>query len=327
RYAAELGIHAAFTADPGFFAHDSNRWTIPRFIFGRDWSSPAELREILAAAQGARDLPRKAAMTEEAPTHAGHSASDEGFRARFEMVPKCVAEWTGGVKGLDVLDFGCGEGISALGLALDHEPRRVVGIDIGPDPERCLPIARAQRGLAALPDNLEFHRVQPGFLHSADERFDVAYSWSVFEHVDQRLVGPTLELIRSSLKPGGLFLVQIAPLYYSPEGAHLFHRIPEPWVHLEIQHNALHEKLVAAVPDRKEFLTLWGTYRTLNRITVAELQDHLRKADFEILRQWTQKDPRTPPERLRAIYQEDVLTTHQVMMLARPTHVPTKESP
>ncbi len=53
RHGAELGIRAAFTTRPGFLEPECGKWTIPRFLFGRDWSSPAELGSILEAASDA----------------------------------------------------------------------------------------------------------------------------------------------------------------------------------------------------------------------------------------------------------------------------------
>ena len=245
---------------------------------------------------------------------------DEGFRTRFVEVPGFLAQWIkpdARLDGIDILDFGCGPGITALALALNHRPRRVVGVDITPDPESCLAIARAHLGLEKLPANLELHRVTPGFLHRDDDRFDFAYSWSVFEHVDERLIDGVLELIRSSLKPRGLFLAQIAPLYYSAEGSHLSHKVEEPWAHLLHQHDVLHEKLIAATPDERERQTLWGTYQTLNRLTAGELRAHMEASGFEVLRTYAPRDERPVPPRLKAIFSDEVLTTAQILMVAR----------
>jgi len=159
---------------------------------------------------------------------------DPEFKCRFVDVPAIITDWCGHsrIKDADILDFGCGEGIAALGLAMEFGPRRVVGIDIMPDVDRCLDVAKLHLHIGELPSSLELHRVQPGLLHNEVDRFDVVYSWSVFEHVDQMLVDHSLSLIRSALKPGGLFLVQIAPLYYSAEGSHLSHVLAENWIHL-----------------------------------------------------------------------------------------------
>ena len=247
--------------------------------------------------------------------------ADDGFRARFVTVPAIVDDWISGyrsLEGADILDFGCGEGVSALALALNYRPRSVVGVDIMPDPERCQPVARANLGIEALPANLRLHRVTPGFLHDPQERFDVAYSWSVFEHVDERLFDGVLRLIRAALRPAGLFLAQIAPLFYSSEGSHLTHRIREPWCHLLTQHSVFYERLCAAVPDPAERDALWSTYRTLNRITARELVERIARSGFEVLRTYFSKDAAAPPQRLRAIYRDEVLSTNQVVVLARP---------
>lgn len=67
RFAGELGIVAAFTDCPGYLGPESHRWKIPRFMFGRDWRSSEQLRDILrgeaaipsSARDGALGLPRR----------------------------------------------------------------------------------------------------------------------------------------------------------------------------------------------------------------------------------------------------------------------------
>ena len=110
-----------------------------------------------------------------ARTWSSDSISDEGFRARFVTVPEIIEQWVapyGALRGKSLLDFGCGHGISALAFALHHDVR-VVGVDIMPDPEDCLPRARAQLGLDALPPNLSLHRAQPGEAHRIPAQFDI----------------------------------------------------------------------------------------------------------------------------------------------------------
>jgi SAM-dependent methyltransferase len=247
------------------------------------------------------------------------SITDEGFRSRFVTVPKIVADWIGehrSLRDLDIMDFGCGEGISALSMALNYRPRCVVGVDIMPDPDRCLPVAREQIGLEALPTNLQLYRVEPGKLHDANATFDVIYSWSTFEHVDQRLIVSTLKMLRGCLRKNGLLFIQIAPLYYSAEGSHLSHKIAEPWAHLSTQHNFFFERLAAATPDENELRELWSTFRTLNRVTAAELINHLERTGFRILKKYSTKDGPEPPEKLTAIFRTEILTTNQIVVLA-----------
>jgi len=69
-------------------------------------------------------------------------------------VPDIIDRWISehrNIAASEILDFGCGEGACALGLALNYEPRSVVGVDIMPDPARCLPLAREHLGLESLP--------------------------------------------------------------------------------------------------------------------------------------------------------------------------------
>jgi len=47
------GFDAAFITDPAYLTRSSDRWRLPRFVCGRDWHSPDELRSILRRAQSA----------------------------------------------------------------------------------------------------------------------------------------------------------------------------------------------------------------------------------------------------------------------------------
>lgn len=272
-------------------------------------------------------------MQSNQPAWSSDSIKDEVLRTKFISLPATIADWVSGYSSLadaEILDFGCGEGITALGLALQYDPARVVGVDIMPDPERCLPIAKTELGLSSLPGNLELHRVQPGHLHNTSDRFDVIYSWSVFEHVDMRVIDDVIGLLYKSLKPNGVIFIQIAPLYYSSEGSHLYDFIKEPWGHLLHQSNVYYDKLATTETVDNEELrkSLMSTYTTLNRITVPELERRFENNNFEIIRKYTTRDPLDPPNLLTEIYNRDVLTTNQVVLLLKKRAAsPVQESP
>jgi 2-polyprenyl-3-methyl-5-hydroxy-6-metoxy-1,4-benzoquinol methylase len=245
---------------------------------------------------------------------------DEVLRTKFITLPEIIADWVDQHTTLadaEILDFGCGEGITALGLALQYAPARVVGIDIMPDPERCLPVAKTGLGLTSLPDNLELHQVEPGHLHNSNDRFDIIYSWSVFEHVDMRVIDDVIELLYNSLKPNGVVFIQIAPLYYSSEGSHLYDFVREPWGHLLHQSNIYSGKLMGAKNIGNEDVkkSLMSTYTTLNRITAPELERRFTNKNFKVIRKYTTRDEIDPPEMLTEIYNRDVLTTNQIVLL------------
>jgi len=246
--------------------------------------------------------------------------ADEGFRDRFLKLPMIIDTWVSpylSLKGSRVLDFGCGEGITALGLTLKHAPAEVIGVDIMPDPDRCPEQAKKHLGLETLPETMHLHRVRAGELPDEARDLDLIYAWSVFEHVDQTILGEVLGQLLSRLKPRGLLFVQIAPLYYSSLGSHLCHKVPEPWGHLTTQTNLYEARLRAACESEEEFESLWSTFRTLNRITAEELEQAIVKAQFKVLRKYTTTETAKPPATLTAIFKEAVLRTDQVVILAR----------
>jgi hypothetical protein len=49
RHEGRHRLRAAFTTDPAPVTGDANRWALPRYVCGRDWRSPEELRRVLAA--------------------------------------------------------------------------------------------------------------------------------------------------------------------------------------------------------------------------------------------------------------------------------------
>ncbi len=245
----------------------------------------------------------------------------QAYEAKFKTLPDIISSWVapyGGVAGKDMLDFGCGEATTAIGFARNYPARRVVGIDIMPDVHLCAPLAREMLGLDELPGNLSLHQIQPGLLHDPTETFDIIYSWSVFEHIEQRILPSVLAQLRLALRPGGLLFIQIAPLFYSSEGAHLNHLVPEPWGHLINQHSLYREKLRAACPDDASFNSHWATYTTLNRITAPALLKAVRAAGFNVLRDYTTREDLDIPTQLEGIFERDVLLTNQVVLLAQP---------
>src|SRR6185436_10216272 len=82
------------------------------------------------------------------------------FHKHFDHAARTVMSYMLGDSPLldgRVLDVGCGDGITDLGMVLRRRPERLVGIDPFRGYERLLEIARAnQLPLERLPDGLEF---------------------------------------------------------------------------------------------------------------------------------------------------------------------------
>lgn len=129
-----------------------------------------------------------------------------------------------GLKGLDVLDFGCGDGSESLALA--PSARSVFGLDINSGS-----IATATERLAAT----GYENVTFGTLLPPGRTFDAIISLDAFEHFSNPPA--ILRQMASVLRPGGKILASFGPTWYHPWGGHLFSVFP--WAHLLLSERAL----------------------------------------------------------------------------------------
>lgn len=189
-----------------------------------------------------------------------------------------------------VLDVGCGDGISDLGLFLRHQPRQLIGVDPFRGYERLLEVcAEHHLPLEQLPEGLSFQAADGNHLPFADDSFDVVLSWGSVEHIAGGY-RQTLREIKRVLRPDGLFFVHPG-LYYSNYGHHLGEFCSEPFFHLTKSEAELKELVLSTPPsyiDRAgEFATpaqYWQWYKELNPITVAGFEQELRALDFDFYR-------------------------------------------
>ncbi|MCB0193806.1 MAG: class I SAM-dependent methyltransferase [Anaerolineae bacterium] len=109
------------------------------------------------------------------------------------------------------LDFGCGNGASAINLAKKY-PLDVTGIDIDADQIR---LAQASR--CSIP-NVRFLTVDGTRLPFDDARFDIVYTNKVTHHISNWLEAVT-EMVRV-VKPGGHLIYSdlIAPIWLADIG-------------------------------------------------------------------------------------------------------------
>jgi len=189
-----------------------------------------------------------------------------------------------------ILDVGCGDGITDLGIALRWQPKELVGIDPFRGYER-LPQILAGTPLASLaaPPCLRFLPASANEIPFEDDHFDVVVSWGSLEHI----VGgyaQALREIRRVLRPGGLLMAHPG-LFYSDVGNHLgefaFAR-EEPYVHLKRPRDWLRERILASEPDRMDRCgddatseQYWQWFTELNPITVSGFERELRESGFE----------------------------------------------
>lgn len=185
-----------------------------------------------------------------------------------------------------ILDVGCGDGITDLGVALRTGCSELVGLEPFRQYERLPGILRDNHLPAdSIPANLRFVAEDANFLPFADDSFDVVLSWGSMEHIAGGYL-QALREIKRVLRPDGLFMA--APgLFYSNIGHHLDEFSSEPFFHLKMSREEIKRMVLETPPkyiDRSgEFATneqYWQWFCELNPITVARFEQELRALDF-----------------------------------------------
>lgn len=228
----------------------------------------------------------------ELATQAWHKGHADWFFRHFAHAAEVVGSYMLGdspqLHGR-VLDLGCGDGITDLGIALRWRPAELIGIDPFRGYER-LPAIMAEHGLGTdLPGNLRFEPQDANQLSFPDNHFDVVVSWGSLEHIAGGY-DRALSEVRRVLKPGGLFFVHPG-LYYANYGHHLGEFCSEPHFHLTWPRERIQAHVLANTPhymDRAgEFASseqYWQWFTELNPITVQGFEAELRALDFELWR-------------------------------------------
>ncbi|MCB1907719.1 MAG: methyltransferase domain-containing protein [Rhodocyclaceae bacterium] len=270
-----------------------------------------------------------------APTWDAAKITDEWFRAHFHHAANTVCEWLSphvDWKTLRLLDFGCGDGITDLALALKKAPEAITGVDIDRGFDSLPATARRQLGLGELPRRLRFVRIAAGDALAGRFDVDALISWSVFEHVERPYLDRVAADLFGLLPPGGIFFLQIDPLFHAPGGSHLGRFIRQPWAHLLMDDAALFAAVMASTepipPDEIEInyhardldgykRFVFDEYRRLNRLTADELAALFAGHGFEILREERRAEALEPPAELLHSYPREVLQTTEIRLLMR----------
>jgi SAM-dependent methyltransferase len=182
--------------------------------------------------------------------------------------------------GRTVADVGCGDGFMDLGVLHKAHPAELVGFDLNPTNEEYLAHRAHQEGVdASQRDGLRFVQSSSERVPAADGAFEMAFSWSAFEHVSQPI--RVLSEINRILAPGGVFFLQLWPFYFSAKGSHLWDWYPEDHHHLERAECDIVAELAGSDAKPPNWTSMMsGEFQRLNRITVDELQRSLIAAGF-----------------------------------------------
>ncbi|GMU43921.1 MAG: methyltransferase domain-containing protein [Xanthomonadales bacterium] len=186
-----------------------------------------------------------------------------------------------------ILDVGCGDGITDLGMFLRYRPERLVGVDPFGGYKRLAEVAaREHLPLDPWPQGLEFRDADANHLPFADDSFDVVVSWGSLEHIAGGYLQALCE-IKRVLCPDGLAFLHPG-LYYSNVGHHLGEFSSEPFFHLKQSRESLREFVLSREPARMDraghvasSAEYWQWYTELNPITVGRFEAELRALEFE----------------------------------------------
>jgi SAM-dependent methyltransferase len=147
-----------------------------------------------------------------------------------------------------VVDFGCGWGRLTRYLARDVGAGRLYGCD---PVEGILNVSRAN-GVPAILATSDFLPERLPF----DERFDLAFAFSVFTHLSEEAHRHSLLALHRSLHPGGILVVTIRPPAY-------------------LRHSELMHPLLATLgPNQQESLAGPGYFFVPHAATPAHPQSH-----------------------------------------------------
>jgi len=188
---------------------------------------------IQYSAEMVQRVERMHAGAEQLPGYAGWIADHLGGRVvtfRQRLVPQILAFTD--LRGLDVLDFGCGTGSSTVALWERATDCRCTALDVDRDG---LEIARLRFRHHGMEDRVALHAIEPvqrvGDLKFASASFDFVLANGVLEHVVPFATRPAVvgEMWRL-LRPGGLLFISETPNPLWPIDRHTTGLPLVPWL-------------------------------------------------------------------------------------------------
>jgi SAM-dependent methyltransferase len=291
------GSYRVEIALPGALGHGKFRVALEAFHRQAmtDVSAATFSGEFTAGPQAAGvDEPLQWTFESVPPTQSIHSLSwkkghSDWFFRHFDHAAETIISYLLGNSPLlrgRVLDVGCGDGITDLGVALRAGCSELVGLEPFKQYER-LPAILAENNIPAdiMPPNLRFIAEDANFLPFPDDSFDVVLSWGSMEHIAGGYL-QALREVKRVLRHDGLFMA--APgLFYSNIGHHLDEFSKEPFFHLKKSREEIRRMVLETPPkyiDRSgEFASneqYWQWFTELNPITVARFEQELRALEF-----------------------------------------------
>ncbi|MDT4902402.1 MAG: hypothetical protein QOH52_418 [Pseudonocardiales bacterium] len=207
------------------------------------------------------------------------------WEAHFDRAAGEVVDFLAGdgiaLEGKRVADIGCGDGIIDLGVTLKAKPATLVGFDVQATDVPALEARAKTAGIDSLPEELYFATSGDTRLPAEDSSFDIAISWSAFEHIADPVA--VLREVRRVLTPHGLLFIQVWPFYATAHGTHLVDWFPKGFAQYLHNDDEI-TRIVRASGNQDMASEMLEIYRTLNKITADQLHAAVREAGFKIVK-------------------------------------------
>ncbi len=175
------------------------------------------------------------------------------------------------LRGLEVLDFGCGMGNTALWVAKEMGAASVDGFDL--DPNHICVAKELQRRYNIPGVRFELRNIIESPI---DKQYDFIMLNDVIEHLREAWIPGILEtLISRNLRKGGIIFFSYPP-WEGPHASHLQRAIKIPWIQFFPQRYvySLIEQNNRRLVGSKDLLT---EYRELNHMTHKKLMSYLQR--------------------------------------------------
>ena len=234
--------------------------------------------------------------------------------AIINFIQQCIPKYEWNDK--DILDFGCGSGAATLRMSQKLMHSKITGVDVQNCQLKFKKFIEDYEEIEIIPKNLKLVQISPDETLGKNV-YDLVYSWSVAEHINQKIFDCVFKGIYDCIKPRGLFFLQTTPLYYSAYGHHLVSANIGPYEHLILQDNILFKKLEENCQSTDYLNQLTREYRSLNKITFPEIKNRFKSAGFNILHEYTTNCEANIPDELLYIYNEEVLQIEQIVLLGQ----------
>jgi len=205
---------------------------------------------------------------------AGHTVDPElsVYSSSFDEVQKYFP--LGNMKGLTVMDFGCGYGRTALEIA-NLGPRQVLGLDIRDS------VLHAARNLAENEkrSNVRFMNALTDDVKQLYGEIDIIVSIDAFEHYGDP--ARVLDEMDKYLARDGEVYISFGPPWWHPYGAHLQFMTRLPWPHVLFTERALMAaRSLYKTDGAMKFEQVGGG---LNRMSVRKFEQLIHNSAFRIM--------------------------------------------